>query len=302
MIRTIIYICMNANYRESTQNTGFHCFFDTFANCRNVFLRNSTTNNCGFELEEFFSVGIHWLEFNFTVTILTTTTGLFCVFAVNINRFCEGFFVSNLRCTNVSFYFEFTKQTVNDDFQMKFTHTCNDCLTSFLICVCTECRVFFSQFCQCFTKFTLTSFCLRLNSQLDNWFREFHGFQNNRMLFVTDCITCCCCFETNSCCNITRVNFVKFLSLIRMHLQDTSNTFFFAFCSIQYIRTGVHSTGIYTEECQLTNKWVSHDLECQSREWFFIRRMSFYFISFHIHTFDSRDICRSRHIFKNCIQ
>ena len=37
----------------------------------------------------------------------------------------------------------------------------------------TECRVFFCKFCKRFTKFTLRSFCLRLDSELDNWFWEF---------------------------------------------------------------------------------------------------------------------------------
>ena len=146
MVRTIVYICMYTNNWESSKDTSFHSFFDTFAYCRDVFLRNSTTNNCGFKLVQFFTVGIHRLEFNFTVTVLTTSTGLFCIFAVNVNCFCDGFFVSNLRSTNVSFYFEFTKQTVNDDIQMKLTHTSDNCLTSFLICMSTECRVFFSKF------------------------------------------------------------------------------------------------------------------------------------------------------------
>ena len=33
MIGSIIYIRMNTQYRESTQNTSLSCFFDTFTNC-----------------------------------------------------------------------------------------------------------------------------------------------------------------------------------------------------------------------------------------------------------------------------
>ena len=59
-----------------------------------------------------------------------------------------------------------------------------------------------------------------------------------------------------------------------MHLKNTSYTFLLILSSVQYIRTGVHGTGVHTEECKLTNEWVSHDLECKSGEWLFIRRVS----------------------------
>ena len=121
---------------------------------------------------------------NFTVTILTTTTRLFSIFAVNVNGFCKCFFVCYLRSTNVSFYFEFTKQTVNDDFQMQLTHTSDDGLTSFLIGVCTEGRILLSQFCKGLAQFALACFCLRLDSQLDNRLRELHGLEDNRMLLI----------------------------------------------------------------------------------------------------------------------
>ena len=232
MIRTIVYVCMNTYYREATQNTGFHSFFDTFAYCRNVFLRNSTTNYSRFEFVSFFCVCIHWLKFNFTVTILSTSTGLFCIFMLNVNRFCDGLFVCNLRSTNVSLYLEFSQQTVNDDIQMQLTHTCDDCLTSFLIGMSTESRIFLCQFCQSFTQFTLSGFCLRLDSQLDNRFREFHGLQDYRMLIITDGITGSTELESDRCCDISGVNFVQLLTFVSVHLQDTSYTFFFIFCSI----------------------------------------------------------------------
>ena len=231
---------MYTNYRESSEDTSFHSFLDTFANCRDVFLRNSTTNNCGFELVQFFSVGIHRLEFNFTVTILSTTTRLFSILAVYINSFGDCLFVSNLRSTYVSLNLKFTKETVNDDIQMKLTHTSDNSLSCFLICMSTECRVLLSKLSKCLTKFALSSFSLRLDSELDNWLRELHGLKDYRMLLVTDCITCCSEFESDCCSDITGVNLIQLHTFVGVHLKDTSNTLFFIFCGIQYIRTGVH--------------------------------------------------------------
>src|SRR5699024_7792846 len=178
--------------------------------------------------------------FNFTRSVLSTSTGLFSVLAIYINRFCESFFVSNLRCTYISLYLEFTEKSVYDDFKMELTHTGDDGLSCLMVCMSTECRVFFCKFCKRFTKFALRSFCLRLDSKLDNRFREFHGFKDYRVLIVTDCISCCGEFESDRCSDISRVNFVKFCSLVGMHLKDTSNTFFFILCRVQDIRTGVH--------------------------------------------------------------
>ena len=302
MIRTVVYVCMNADYRESAQNTSFHSFFNTFTNCRDVFLRNSTTNNCGFELVQFFSVGIHRLEFNFTVTILSTTTRLFSIFAVDVYGFSNSLFVCNLRSTYVSLYFEFTKQTVNDDFQMQLTHTSDNGLTSFLIGVCTEGRILLSQFCKGLAQFALACFCLRLDSQLDNRFREFHRLKDYRMLVITDCITSCGEFETDCCSDISRIYFIQFHTFVSVHLKDTANTFFLVLSSVEYVRTRIHSTGVYTEVCQFTNKWVCHNLECQSGEWFFIRRMSHDRVAFQVNTLDWRNVCWSRHEFNDCIQ
>ena len=122
------------------------------------------------------------------------------------------------------------------------------------------------------------------------------------MLVSTDGISCSCELKTNCCSDVSRVNFVKLCPLIRMHLQDTPYTLLLAFRCIQHIRTRIHRTGIHTEECKLADKGVSHDFECQRREWLFIRRMPLNFISFHINPLDSRDIGRSRHIIQDCIQ
>src|SRR5699024_4619472 len=128
---------------------------------------------------------------------------LFCVFAIDIGCFCDCLFVSNLRSTYVSLYLELTKKSVYDDLKMKLTHTGDDCLTCFRISMSTECRVFLSQFCKRLTKFTLGSFCLRLDRELDNRIREFHGLKDYRMLLITDCISCCGEFKSDRCSDIS---------------------------------------------------------------------------------------------------
>ena len=74
MVRSIVYVSVNTKNWESAKNTCLSSFFDTFTNCWDVFLRNSTTDNGRFEFECLFAVWIHRLKFNFTVSVLSTST------------------------------------------------------------------------------------------------------------------------------------------------------------------------------------------------------------------------------------
>ena len=242
MIRSIVYYGVNTQYREASQNTGLCCLFDTFADCRDVLLRNRTTDNLRLELEQLFSVGIHRLEANLTVSVLSTSTGLLSILAVYVNSLGEGLFVSYLRCAYVSLYLELTQQTVYDDFQMQLAHSCDNSLTSFLIGVRTEGRVLLCQLCKSLAHLALTSLGLRLDSQLDNRLRELHGLQDYRMLLVTDGITGCGELESNCCCDITGIYLVQLCSLICVHLKDTSYTLLLLLCRVIYIRTGIHGS------------------------------------------------------------
>ena len=110
------------------------------------------------------------------------------------------------------------------------------------------------------------------------------------MLLVTEGIASTGGLETNSCCNISGVNLIQLLSLVCMHLQNTSNTLFLTLGRVQNIGTGIHGTGVHTEECQLTYERVSHNLKCQSGERLIIRGVSLDLIAIHINTLDSRDV------------
>ena len=317
MIGTIVYIRMNTQNRESAKDTGLSCFLNTFTNCRNIFLRNSTTDYGRLEQQcrrlvnqdvrlrikiKMVAVCFHGLEFHFTVTILSTSTGLLSVLGIHFNSLGKCFLVCNLRCTNVCFYLELTKQTVNDDLQMELTHTCDNGLSGLLIGMSTESRIFLSQLCKRLAHLALTSLGLRLDSKLDNGLREFHGLKDYRVLLVTDGITGSSYLETNCSCNITGVNLIQFFSLICMHLKDTSYTLLLILGSIKYIRTGVQGTGVHTDKCKLTYKRVSHNLECKCGERLFIGRMSYYLVAVKVNTLNCRYIQRRRHILNNSIQ
>ena len=238
------------------------------------------------------------------MTILTTTTGLTYEFTFYVNCLTECFLVSNLRCAYVCFYLEFSQQTVNDDFQMQLTHTGDDCVACLLVCVGLEGGIFFCQLCQSDAHFVTACFCLGFDCNGDNGFGEYHGFQNNFVIFVTDCVTCCGNLEAYCCRNITGVNSVDFFSVVCVHLQDTANTFLLAtLCGVVNVCAGVQCTGVHTEERQLTNEGVIHYFEYQSREGLFVGCVSFcFFACCRVNTLDCGNVCRCGHIFNNAVQ
>ena len=163
------------------------------------------------------------------MTVLTFTTGLSCVLGVRLCISADGLFVSNLWFTYVCFHFKFTQKSVYDDFKMKLTHTCNNGLSCFFVCVSTERWILFSKFCQSDTHFLLTSFCFWFNCNVDNRLWEFHRFQNNWMFWITESVTGCCISQTNCSCNITCINNINILSMVCVHLQNTTDTFCIVF-------------------------------------------------------------------------
>ena len=79
------------------------------------------------------------------MAILTAATSLLDIFAFTISRFANGFFIRHLRSTHISLHSELTFHTINNDFQVQFTHTSNDHLTSFFVTFYAEGRIFFTQ-------------------------------------------------------------------------------------------------------------------------------------------------------------
>src|SRR5699024_10547429 len=90
------------------------------------------------------STFIIWFKFNPNMTILPTSAGLTNEFTFNLSCFAECFTVCHLRVTNISFYFKLHFQSINDNIEMKLSHTGDDRLTGFFVCFGLESRILFS--------------------------------------------------------------------------------------------------------------------------------------------------------------
>ncbi len=164
------------------------------------------------------------------MTVHTFTTRLFNVLTFSFDSFSDSFLISNLRLTNITFNLEFSCKPVNDNFKMKFTHTCNYCLASFLISISLKGWIFFSKLCKCYAHLFLARFSFGFYGNINNWIWENHSFQYYWMVFITKCISGSCILKTNYSTKISCTQFFNIFSVICMHFNQSAYSFPFTLC------------------------------------------------------------------------
>ena len=252
MIGAIVHVGMDAQNGEPAQNTCIHSLSDAFAYRRNIFLRNGTAYYCGFVQQhgrlidqdiglgiklELLTVCLHGLELNLTVSVLSTSAGLLGVLGIHFHRLGECFLVCNLRSAHIGFHLELSQQTVHDDLQMELAHACDDGLARLLIGMSTEGRILLRQLRKRLAHLALTGLGLRLDSQLDNGLREFHGLQNHGMLLIADGVAGGGELEAHCRGDIAGIHLIQLCTLVCMHLQNTAHALLLVLGGIQHIGT-----------------------------------------------------------------
>ena len=141
-----------------------------------------------------------------------------------------------MRLTDGSFYLEFSEQSVNDDFEVKFAHSGDNRLSRFFIRIELEGGVFLRKLQKRESHFFLTRFRLRLDCNLNNGFGEFHLLEDDRVIFVAERVARRGVFKTYDSADISRINLIDFLSVVSVHKDESSHSFLLAFRSVVYIR------------------------------------------------------------------
>ena len=124
MVCTIKQVCFKVCAGEAGNYARFQSSTQTFFNTGNIFFGNVTADNGVFKFKAVVTFNRFKLDFN--LSKLTGATRLFLVRIFNITRFGNGFAVSNLRFADIGVNFEFSLQTVDDNFQVQFAHTFNN--------------------------------------------------------------------------------------------------------------------------------------------------------------------------------
>src|SRR5690554_3911355 len=300
VVRTIKQGDLHVHHWEACEHAILELLLDTLIDSRDVFLRNHTAHDLVNELVTF--ARLLRLHLDPDVTVLTTTTGLTHELAFLLNTGTNGFAVSNLRLAYVRFYLELALETVNDDVEVQLAHTGNNGLTRLFVRMNTERRVFLCQTLQRQAHFLLVSLGLGLYRDRDYRLRELHALQNNRALNGAQGVTSSDVFQTHTGSNITRANFFNFLTVVRVHLHQTTNALTAVFNRVQNRITGVNHTGVNPDKGQGTDEWVSSNFERQRGERLVISGVTLGRLTIGQHTVDRRDVGRSRQVANNRVQ
>ncbi len=301
MVGTIVQRDDNVHNRITGQNASLHCALNTGIDRGDIFLRNRTANDL---IAEFVALaGLVRIHLDLAVAVLTFTARLTGVLLVHFDMLADGLFVSNLGLTDICLHLKLAQQTVDDDLQVKLTHTGDDRLSGFLIGVGAESRILFGQLRQADAHLFLTSLGLGLYGDADNRLGEFHGLEDDRMLGIAQRIAGGGVLEANRRRDIAGVAGFNILSVVRMHLQDTAHTLIVIFYRVVNSSTSVDRTGVNAEEAQFAHIRVGCDLESKRSKRLVVGGGTLLlFLGIRVNTLDVGDVHRGGHEVHNRIQ
>ena len=302
VVGAVVHIGVNADHRVAAQGTGLHRVLDTGVHCRDVFLRDRAADDRALEGVQVLAVRIAGSEDDLAVTVLAVAAGLLGVLELLVDLLAEGLLVRDLRSADVRFDVELTQQTVDDDLQMQLAHASDDGLAGLGIGVLLEGRVFLGQLREGVAQLVLAGLGLRLDRELDDRLREFHGLQDDRVLLVAERVARAGELQADGGRDIAGVDLVDLLSLVGVHLKDTRDALLLALHRIQHVGAGIQCAGVDAEVRELSDEGVGHDLEGQSREGLLIGGLAVVFVAVEVGSLDRRDVGRSRHELDDRVQ
>jgi len=205
----------------------------------------------------------------------------------------QCFFVIYLWCAHIALYFEFTAETIDDNFQVKLTHTTDNRLVGILIILDTEGWIFLCQFVERHTQLLKIFLRLRLYSDTNYRFGEDHTLENDRIVHITECISCTNILEAYGGSDITRLYALNRILLICVHLIEPRDAFFRIRTRIVDIATCIQRTRIDAHESETTHERICSNFECQCCERVRNRRSAnLFFLSLRIDALNCFYICR----------
>src|SRR5260221_2309092 len=221
MVRSIIERYFDIYHRISGDNTIIQRLFNAHFNRPDVFFRYHTTDNGIDEFKTF--AALIGGDLNPHVTILTMTTRLTNVLTLSLRLTRNRLAIGDLWPSDVCLDLELAEHTVHQHLQMELPHAADDGLTTLGVGMHPEGGILFRQFVEGDRHLVLVGTCSRLDSNVDHRLREGDRFQYNRVLRITEGVTCAGVTQAYRGTDIPSSNLVDILAVIGMHTQQAPN-------------------------------------------------------------------------------
>ena len=264
MVGTEVNRSLHVHNREAAERTSLESLLDALFDRRDVFRRNHAALDLVDELEAL--AGFLRFELEAHMSVLTATTGLLDVLVLVLDRSRDRLAVSNLRSAHVASDVEFAFQTVNDNFEVKLTHTGDDRLARLLIVGNDEGRVFHRESVESGTELFVVLTGLGLHRNRDNRSREVDGLESDRMLGIAERVTRAGLRETDASHDVASLSLVKSLLLVGVHAEETGDALLLIDRGVEQFAAELERTRVDTHERDLAHGLVGHDLERKTAE------------------------------------
>ncbi len=165
-----------------------------------------------------------------------------------------------------------------------------------------EGRILFCQLLQSVGQLVLAGLGLGLDGELDDGIRELHGLEDDRMLLVAEGIAGAGVLETDGCCDITGEDLIDLLSLVGMHLKETSHSLLLVLRGVEHVGARLAGAGVDSHECKLSDERIGDDLECERAERLGVIRLSRLRVAVEIRALYRRNVQRGGHVLNDGIQ
>jgi hypothetical protein len=153
---------------------------------------------------------------------------------------------------------------------VQFAHAGDDGLAGLFVGTHAERRIFRSQTAQRDTHLFLVGLGLRLDGNVNHRLREDHALQDDRRIRIAQGFTGGHVLQAHASGDVASQNFLDFLAVVGVHLQDTADALFLALDGVVDGGAGVQHARVQRDEGQLANERVGHQLERQRRELFVV--------------------------------
>src|SRR5581483_247671 len=248
-------------HRITGENSAFHGFPDPFVHRLNVFLGDDAADDLVDELIAL--AGFVGLDANFHVAVLPAAAGLADELAFPLRVLTNGLAVGHLRLADISLDLKLAHHAINDDLQVEFTHAADDGLATFGIGIHAEGGIFLRQLGQRLAHLLLVGLGLGLDCHRDHRLGELDGFQHDGFVGIANGIARRDVAQPHAGADVAGVDLADLLARVGVHPEQAANALGLALHWIKHAVAGLELSGVNTNERQLADERVGHDLEGQ---------------------------------------
>src|SRR5438067_2376734 len=301
LVKTAVYQAhFDVDQVIAGQVAALHRIMNTLLSRLDKLARNRAALDLVLENKTFAGRG---LDFQLDVRVLAPTT---CLFLENLlaggglrNRFTIG----DLRLADIGFDAELALHAIDDNLQMQFAHPSNDRLTSFLIGRNNKRRIFLCQTPECYSELVLICAGFGLDSDANYRRGKLDRFQNDRLVFVANCVAGGDLLHAADGDDLTRARSFNIFALVSVHAHQPTHALARILRRVVRVRTRLDRAAVDSHKRKLAQMLVGHDLEYQAAERRIgVRRTSFLVPVFRIDAFDRRNIQRRRQVINDRIE